>query len=157
MRFEDGEIEGIEIRDLRFFSDERGWLSELFRHDDMDESLYPVMAYVSMTKPGIQRGPHAHEEQTDYFAFYSSTFKLILWDARKDSPTYGNRMVLFVGRRKPTCVTIPPGVVHAYKNVGSEDGLVLNFPNRLYAGWGKKEPVDEIRYEDDPDSAYQVD
>jgi dTDP-4-dehydrorhamnose 3,5-epimerase len=24
----------------------------------------------------------------------------------------------------------------------------LNFPDRLYAGWGKKEPVDEIRHED---------
>lgn len=157
MKFKDGEIEGIEIRDLRFFNDERGWLSELFRKDDMDESLYPVMAYVSMTKPGIQRGPHAHKEQTDYFAFYSSTFKLVLWDERTDSPTYGNRMALFLGKENPKCVIIPPGVVHAYKNVGSEDGLVLNFPNRLYAGWGKKEPVDEIRYEDDPDSAYRVD
>lgn len=157
MKFRDGEIDGVDTRELRFFNDERGWLSELYRQDDVDESLYPVMAYVSMTKSGIQRGPHAHKEQTDYFAFYSSTFKLVLWDGRPDSPTYGNRMVLFTGKDNPRCVIIPPGVIHAYKNVGPEDGFVLNFPNRLYAGWDKKEPVDEIRYEDDPDSAYRVD
>lgn len=157
MEFEDREIEGVEIRDLIFFNDERGWLAELFRQDDIDESLYPLMSYVSMTKSGIQRGPHAHEEQTDYFVFYSSKFKVVLWDGRASSPTYRNRMVLFPGKENPKSVIIPPGVVHAYKNVGSEDGLVLNFPNRLYAGWKKKEPVDEIRYEANPDSPYQVD
>jgi dTDP-4-dehydrorhamnose 3,5-epimerase len=157
MEFKDSEIEDVEITDLRFFDDERGWLSELFRQDDLDENLYPVMCYISMTKSGIQRGPHAHKKQTDYFAFYSSSFKLVLWDGRTDSPTYGNRMVLFLGKENPKRVIIPPGVVHAYKNVGSEDGLVLNFPNTLYAGWKKEEPVDEIRYEDDPDTPYRVD
>jgi dTDP-4-dehydrorhamnose 3,5-epimerase len=44
-------------------------------------------------------------------------------------------------------VWIPPGVVHAYRNVGTVPGLVFNAPNRLYAGHGKKEPVDEIRHE----------
>jgi dTDP-4-dehydrorhamnose 3,5-epimerase len=48
-------------------------------------------------------------------------------------------------------------VVHAYKNVGGSEGIVLNYPNRLYAGRGKKEPVDEIRHEDDPASRFRVD
>jgi hypothetical protein len=30
-------------------------------------------------------------------------------------------------------------------------------PNSLYAGWGKKEPVDEIRHELDENSQYHVD
>jgi dTDP-4-dehydrorhamnose 3,5-epimerase len=45
-------------------------------------------------------------------------------------------------------VVVPPGVVHGYKNVGSADAFVLNFPNQLYAGTGKTEPVDEIRHEE---------
>jgi dTDP-4-dehydrorhamnose 3,5-epimerase len=52
---------------------------------------------------------------------------------------------------------IPPGVVHAYRNVGSEPGLVFNCPNRLYRGPGKKEPVDEIRHEDRPDNLFRLD
>jgi dTDP-4-dehydrorhamnose 3,5-epimerase len=34
--------------------------------------------------------------------------------------------------------------------------MVLNFPNRLYAGEGKKEPVDEIRHEVDPASIFRT-
>ena len=44
---------------------------------------------------------------------------------------------------------------HAYRNVGETDATVLNFPDRLYAGWGKKEPVDEIRHEE-IDSEFQL-
>lgn len=85
----------------------------------MNARIYPVMSYISMTRPGIQRGPHAHREKTDHFAFCSSTFKFALWDRRTDSPTYMNRKMLFLGEENPKCVIIPPGVVHAYKNIGA--------------------------------------
>ena len=52
---------------------------------------------------------------------------------------------------------VPPGVVHAYKNIGTENGIVFNIPNRLYAGVGKKFPVDEIRHEDVADSPFRLD
>ena len=35
--------------------------------------------------------------------------------------------------------------------------MVVNLPNRLYAGQGKKEPVDEIRHEADPQSIFVLD
>ena len=102
-----------------------------------------------MTLPGIGRGPHEHARQTDCFCFLGpSNFKVYLWDRRKDSPTCGAKHVFFAGVDSPCMVVIPPGVVHAYKNVGTENGIVYNAPNRLYAGEGKKHPVDEIRHED---------
>ena len=158
MSFKKGEIEGVVVRDLKKFVDERGWLAELFRQDEISKEVYPVMSYISMTLPGVTRGPHEHLEQTDYFCFIGpSNFKLVLWDNRKDSSTYRNKMVLFVGEDNPKAVIIPPRVVHAYKNVGGKPGIVLNFPNRLYAGWGKKEKVDEVRYENDPNTVFRVD
>jgi dTDP-4-dehydrorhamnose 3,5-epimerase len=48
-------------------------------------------------------------------------------------------------------------VIHACKNVGATPGWVFNGPNRLYAGPGKREPVDEIRHEDQTASAYRLD
>ena len=45
----------------------------------------------------------------------------------------------------------------AYKNVGSEQGLVFNCPNRLYKGHGRKEPVDEIRHEEETGSCFHLD
>ncbi|MBC7351114.1 MAG: dTDP-4-dehydrorhamnose 3,5-epimerase family protein [Thermogutta sp.] len=158
VQFRDGEIQGVQIRALRRFSDARGWLVELFRHDELVPELYPVMAYVSETLPGVVRGPHEHRDQTDYFAFIGpGDFKLYLWDYRRNSPTYLVAQKLIVGESNAVCVTIPPGVVHAYKNISDKPGLVFNAPNRLYGGWGKKEKVDEIRYEDLPDSPFAID
>ncbi len=156
--FKKGKIQDVVVYPLKKFVDERGWLCELFRHDDLAEEFYPTMAYISVTEPNTQRGPHEHVEQADLFCFLgASNFKLRLWDNRTDSPTYQNVMTLFVGADNPQAVIIPKGVVHAYKNIGSEKGVVINCPNRLYMGAGKSEAVDEIRHEDDPDSIFRID
>jgi dTDP-4-dehydrorhamnose 3,5-epimerase len=156
--FQDGPIHGVKIKPLRRFQDARGWLVELFRQDELSPSDCPVMAYISQTLPGVARGPHEHREQSDCFAFVGpGDFKLYLWDARQDSPTRGRRQTLVAGESNLAAVIIPPGVVHAYKNVSDYPGVVFNCPNRLYAGEGKKEPVDEIRHEDQSDSPFRLD
>lgn len=155
-QFKEGTIEGVIISPLEKCNDERGWLAEIFRTDEIDYATTPVMSYASMTHPGAVRGPHAHNYQNDFFCFLGpSDFKIILWDNRKESPTFGNKMTVIAGQSNPCTVVVPEGVVHGYQNVGKEEGLVINFPNRLYKGWGKKESVDEIRYEDDPDLPFK--
>ena len=143
-----GDIDGCRLQPFRKFSDARGWLAEVYRKDELAEVLNPVMAYVSLTHTGIARGPHAHTSQTDLFAFFSGSFRLYLWDNRPKSRTFGHRKVVDVGETNPVTALIPPGVIHAYRNTGSTDAIVLNCPNRLYAGYHRQESVDEIRYED---------
>jgi dTDP-4-dehydrorhamnose 3,5-epimerase len=156
--FKNGEITGIVVRPLGKYTDHRGWLVELFRQDELDEEFLPVMSYISMTNPGTARGPHEHVDQADLFGFIGpSSFKVYLWDNRKDSPTYMCKQVFVVGEGNPASVLIPPGVVHAYKNVGPTMGMVTNYPNRLFAGKGKKEKVDEIRHESDPNTIFTLD
>ena len=156
--YKKGRIHDATARPLNKFLDERGWLAELYRSDDLDPAVLPTMAYISMTQPGVARGPHEHKDQTDYFCFIGpSNFKVYLWDARPDSPSFGVKQVLFAGVDSPMMVIVPPGVVHAYRNVGSDNGIVFNGPNRLYAGPGKKEPVDEIRHEEEPGSPFELD
>jgi len=148
-------IEGVIIRELPRHSDQRGWLQELFRQDELESQEHPVMAYVSLTHPGKSRGPHEHREQSDCFGFVGpSDFHLYLWDNRRDSATFGNKCVLEVGDKFNAMVVVPPGVVHGYVNVGKVEGLVFNSPNRLYAGKGRSEVVDEIRYEERPDAPF---
>ncbi len=153
----DGAIDGCEIRILTAFEDERGWLAEFFRRDELPASLLPAMGYLSLTHAGVARGPHEHAEQTDLFLFFSGTFRLYAWDARDDSPTCGRRVREDLGEARRAAVLIPPGVVHAYRNVGDVDAYIINCPNRLYAGEGKRGPVDEIRYEDREDSPFFLD
>lgn len=158
--FKDGDIGGVFIKKMETYADNRGWLGELFRKDDPainlirgDSGFYPAMSYISITHPDVVRGPHEHREQTDYFCFLGK-FRLYLWDNRKDSPTHKNKKVVENADR--LIVVVPPGVVHAYKNTGEEDAIILNFPDRLYGGWNKEEKVDEIRYENDAESPFKI-
>jgi dTDP-4-dehydrorhamnose 3,5-epimerase len=145
------------VRDLRKFVDERGWLAELFRHDELAEEFYPQMTYISSTEPGVTRGPHEHVEQADLFCFIGpSNFKLRMWDNREYSETFNHVMTLFVGQDNPKAVLVPRGVVHAYRNIGRQPGIVINCPNRLYMGEGKRQEIDEIRHEDDPETRFKI-
>jgi len=156
MDFKEGEIEGVIIVKLNKFSDERGFLVETFRIHNLPEGIRPVMSYISYTKPGIARGPHEHLKQTDIFCFIGpGNFKVKLWDNRKENKTYGNCMEIIGGKNNPIRVIVPPGVVHGYKNISEGvDGMVLNYPDKLYRGWDKQEEVDEIRHEDKEDEFY---
>ena len=152
-----GEIEDVVIRVHKKFSDSRGWLAELFRDDELPANFRPAMAYLSMTEPGVTRGPHEHFDQADYFCFLGpSNFKLRVWDNRETSPTFGVVSTFIVGEDNPMSVLIPKGIVHAYQNVGAVSGMVLNFPDQLYMGARKAGPIDEIRHEDDPDTIFRM-
>jgi len=156
MKWKEGAVAGCVVRPLRRYPDDRGWLAEFFRHDELAEEFHPAMGYISLTHAGVARGPHEHVDQADGFVFFEGTYRVYLWDSRKDSPTCGCRHVFEAGEKNPTLVVVPKGVVHAYKNVGTRDAHIVNVPNRLYAGRGKKEKVDEIRHEDDQGSPFQL-
>ena len=156
--FKRGTIDGVVIKPLSKYIDDRGWLTEVYRLDELEKPYHPVMGYISMTHADVVRGPHEHADQADLFSFLGpSNFKVYLWDNRKGSPSYMTRQVVYAGEDAPTSILIPAGVVHAYKNVGGKQGMVVNAPNRLFAGPGKKETVDEIRHEADPNSIFVVD
>jgi dTDP-4-dehydrorhamnose 3,5-epimerase len=139
-------IPGVIAKRLKRFADSRGWLIELYRDDELPAGFKPTMGYLSLTYPGVARGPHEHHKQSDGFVFLSGTFEITLWENRSGREHV--KQVITAGADDPLFLVVPPGVVHGYRNVGAAEALVLNFPDRLYAGWEKKEPVDEIRHED---------
>jgi dTDP-4-dehydrorhamnose 3,5-epimerase len=156
--FEPGDVHDVIVRPLPRHDDSRGWLTELFRCDELPAEFLPAMAYISSTRPGITRGPHEHVDQADLFCFLGpSNFKLRMWDNRSDSPTYRKVRTVVAGEDDPQVVIVPKGVVHAYQNIGDKDGIVINCPNRLYKGDQRHEEVDEIRHEDDPNTIFRMD
>ncbi|NCT55133.1 dTDP-4-dehydrorhamnose 3,5-epimerase [Candidatus Falkowbacteria bacterium] len=149
-------IENIIIKKITKYEDNRGYLSELFRKDDLNGYL-PEMAYLSYTEPNIIRGPHEHKFQSDLFIFLGpGNFRLYLWDRRENSQTKGESLEIEVGELNPVSVLVPPGVVHGYKCISEVSALSLNFPDKLYRGEAKREEIDEIRWEEDENSPYQI-
>lgn len=148
-------IHGVIIKQITKNNDDRGWLAEVFRRDELD--FDPVMSYVSLTNPGVIRGPHEHAAQSDCFIFLGpGTFRLYLWDRRENSSTKGEAVELEVGENNPTLVTVPPGVVHGYKCISDVPALSINMPDKLYKGINKAQAVDEIRWEKDESSPYKI-
>jgi len=149
-------IKDVIIKNLNKYEDERGWLTEIYRNDEMN--YQPVMSYISVTKPGVSRGPHEHKTQSDFFVFVGpGNFALYLWDNRHDSETFEEKQILEVGEKNPVAVIIPPGIVHGYKCISDIPAYSVNLPDKLYAGEFKKEEVDEIRHESDPNSPFKID
>jgi dTDP-4-dehydrorhamnose 3,5-epimerase len=148
-------IEGIIIKKLKRNEDKRGWLAEIFRNDETN--FRPAMAYISVTKPGVSRGPHEHQAQSDCFIFLGpGTFELYFWDARAKSKTKGVHEKIQCGQDNPAMIIVPPGVVHGYKNISGKDAWCINLPDKLYRGEGKKEELDEVRWEEKADSPYKI-
>ncbi|MCK4539664.1 dTDP-4-dehydrorhamnose 3,5-epimerase family protein [Candidatus Parcubacteria bacterium] len=148
-------IKDLVIKKINKYEDERGWLAEIYREDEID--FHVAMSYISSTKPGVIRGPHEHKHQSDFFVFIGpGNFELHLWDRRKDSETFQEHIKLEVGENNPCFVIIPPGIVHGYKCVSDCNAWCINLPNKLYEGKNKSEKIDEIRWEQDKNSPYKI-
>jgi dTDP-4-dehydrorhamnose 3,5-epimerase len=124
-------IEGVEIKQLTKYADERGSLMELLRCDDAIFRKFG-QAYVSLNYPGVVRGWHYHKKQDDHIAVVKGMAKVALYDAREGSPTQGQVDEFFLGEQNNILVKIPMGVMHGYKTVGVEPSLLINFPTEPY-------------------------
>jgi len=121
----------VEVKKLQPNVDERGCLTELLR---CDEPMFKRFGqcYVALNYPGVIRAWHYHKKQDDYFVVVKGVAKVVLYDAREDSPTRGQVREFFLGENNPIMLRIPPGVMHGYKTVGVEPSLLLNFPTEAY-------------------------
>ena len=124
-------IHEVKVKRLRVVPDERGWLMEVLRKDDeLFRSFGQV--YVSATYPGVVKGWHRHERQTDSFACLAGAIKLVLVDTRDGSPTQGAIDEFFLGPHNPLLVQIPRLVYHGWKCISLEPSLVVNVPDEPY-------------------------
>lgn len=127
----DKSIDGVVIKNLRVIPDERGWLMEILR---CDEPLYKKFGqvYVTTAYPGVAKAWHFHKKQTDNFTCIRGMMKVVLFDSRTDSPTHRNLMELFIGEKNPALVSVPPGVMHGFKAIGTDTAYFLSIPTLPY-------------------------
>lgn len=125
------QIEGVKTKLLRVIPDERGWLMEILRNDEEVFQQFGQV-YITTGYPGVVKGWHYHKKQTDNFTCVYGMMKVVLYDAREDSRTKGNIIELFVGEKNPLLVSVPPGVYHGFKAIGTETAYFLSVPTLPY-------------------------
>lgn len=124
-------IDGVKTKKLRVLPDERGRLMEMLRADD-DLFIRFGQVYLTTAYPGVVKGWHYHKKQTDNMVVVKGMMKIVLFDARKDSPTHGEINEFFTGEHNPLLLQIPPLVYHGFKCISVEEALVINCPTDVY-------------------------
>jgi len=124
-------IDGVMVKKLKVIADERGRLMEILRADD---EMFANFGQVYMTTayPGVVKGWHYHKVQSDNMAVVHGMMKIVLYDGRKDSPTFGEVNEFFAGVHNPIAVHIPPLVYHGFKGIAEEEAIVVNTPTEMY-------------------------
>ena len=125
-------IAGLQVRRAVTHADERGTLCEIFdcRWGFSDDPL--VYAYHVTIRPGQVKGWVVHRGQNDRLFVYAGVLKIVLYDARTDSETFGRVNVLHLGEHDRALLAIPAGVYHALKNVGDREAAFVNLPSQPY-------------------------
>ncbi|TAN62510.1 dTDP-4-dehydrorhamnose 3,5-epimerase [bacterium] len=124
-------IQGVKIKKLRLFTDERGRLMELLRSDD-DIFRKFGQVYFTTAYPGVAKAWHFHKKQDDHFACIKGRMRLALYDLRPKSKTRGEINEFELGLDNPLLVKIPRNVYHGFKCVSNDEAIVINVPTLSY-------------------------
>ena len=144
-------IAGVEIKKLDVHDDERGSLFEILRSDEPMFMKFGQV-YISKCKPGWIKGWHYHKRQWDHFCVIKGRARIVLFDNRQDSKTFGEIGEYEVGGNNLMVLKVPPLVVHGFECLGEEDCWLLNVPDQVY----NRENPDEYRIPlNDPSIPYE--
>lgn len=124
-------IEGVQVCEVRSVIKDNGHLTELYRSDwkGMTEIRH---VFQETLIPGEITAWHLHDQTTDRLFVSMGLVKIVLYDAREDSPTQGFLNVFRFGTPRSGLVIIPPGIWHGVMNVGSELALLINLTDQVY-------------------------
>lgn len=125
-------LTGVRVHEVRHVPRDHGVLTEIYR-PEWDPTGDPVVhIYQSRLFPGAIGAWSCHARTTDRLFVSQGHLKIVLFDARSDSPTTGGLMELHVGEARPAFVVVPPGIWHGLHNLGSSDAILLNCPTSAY-------------------------
>jgi len=127
----ENQIEGVRLQRLATRSDKRGDLTVLL--SALREPIVPIPhVYLVAAEAGSVRAWVYHKRQHDRLAYTNGEIRVVLFDLRTDSPTFGKLNILDVGADNKILLTIPPFVVHGVQNRGATAATFVNMPTNAY-------------------------
>jgi dTDP-4-dehydrorhamnose 3,5-epimerase len=138
-------IDGVVVKQLVTFADERGFFREVIRETDGFFEKFGQWSH-SLMYAGTAKAWHIHQKQTDWW-YVIGEVKVALYDTRQRSATKGQLIELLMGDLHANCLKIPPGVAHGCR--------ALDTSHLLYLTSSIYDPDDEGRIpHDDPSIGY---
>lgn len=119
-------INGVKITPLKKISDERGMVLHLMKNNSHIFKKFGEV-YFSITNPGVIKGWKKHLEMTQNFSVPSGKIKIVLYDGREKSLSYGKVNILFLSLEDYRLLTIPPEIWYSFKTVSNSPSMIANF------------------------------
>ena len=120
-------MKNIEILDLDKKSDKRGWLIEVLGGELPEGCEEFGQLHVSVAYPGKVRGNHYHTRKVEWFCVPAGQGLLLL----KDQET-GETQEVIMGVNNLKTIKIQPGTIHAIKNIGEDDMVLIVYANESF-------------------------
>ncbi|OGF35090.1 spore coat protein [Candidatus Falkowbacteria bacterium RIFOXYC2_FULL_48_21] len=124
-------IDGIKIKQLKKFSDDRGFFTEVIKFGEDTFHEVKQTSYTE-THPGVVKAFHWHRKQWDVWFVVRGMAQVVLYDQRDGSSTKGETQVIYAGQDNPVLISIPPGVVHGYRVLGNEKVCLFYHTSEAY-------------------------
>ena len=125
-------IEGLRIRQTRPIPHEDGHVTEIARASWGIFDAPLVQVYMTTTLPGRIRAWGLHRQSHDRLFVARGLLKFACYDGRTNSPTYGVVNEFTVSERSPALIDVPPNLYHGWKNIGTDEAIVINMPTTPY-------------------------
>jgi dTDP-4-dehydrorhamnose 3,5-epimerase len=125
-------IDGVSLHEVLHVPRDHGVITETYRPEWDPSGLPIVQVYQSRLYPGAIGAWSCHAKTIDRLFVNHGHLKIVLYDGREESPTYGRIMEVHAGDARPVFVHIPIGVWHGVQNAGTGDALMLNYPSLPY-------------------------
>lgn len=150
------QIDGVRVHSLVSHVDHRGRVMEIVNLDS-EYWVEPIVhTYLFTVRVGQIKGWGIHETKKDRYCIVAGEMLVVMWDGRKDSPTFGVEQAVVLTAEAQQMLTVPIGVWHIDVNVGTVECRVVNHPTKAYdyehpdrrlLPWNTPEiPVDLSRY-----------
>ena len=126
-------IDGVSVHEVLNVPKSNGYLTEVFRGDWLRGVNVTVdQVFQVVLDPGGISAWHAHEQTLDRLFAGRGMLRIVLYDAREDSPTRGLVNEFRFGTVRPALICVPPRVWHGIQNVSAEPSVVVNLVDRAY-------------------------
>ena len=144
-------IDGVQLKAVKHVAKAGGYLTELFRRDWIDDGEVEQV-FQNVMFPGAISAWHAHDVTTDRLFATDGQIQIVLFDARRNSPTYGLLNQFHVGPANPLLVIVPPRVWHGVQALGCQNSTLVNIVDRAYCyeapdHWRLPQNTAEIPYQ----------
>ena len=142
-------INGVLIKKVIKYNDERGFFSELVKFGEETFHAIKQTSY-SETNPGVIKGFHIHD-YWEIWCVIKGTAQVVLYDKREHSSTKGETEVIVCREDNMLVIAIPPNVAHGYKSIGNVPMGIIYHAQEPFDS--KKKQIENVPY-DDPTIAF---